>query len=920
MSHAIGPDPWDSWRTAHSTHFIIHFEEAHRPYARMALETAERVYRPVTTALGWEPYERTHIALVGNIDLANGYATPLPFNRMGIILTPPDFGGDLTRGDWLELVIHHEFTHIVHLDKGSRAPSFLRNIFGRFPWLYPNLFQPRWLVEGLATYSESVPEEGTGRLRGPLFEAWMRDERKRGFRSLRELNADGRNPPLFAAYLYGAYFYDFLARRYGKEAVRKQVESYSDNLLPFRMHSVPYEVTGKMMDELYAEFLQDLTQETDTRAAPILSQPEVTGDPLGSPLREVWAVAAGKGTNSGALYAVTDDGITEPRLQRYAPDGSVRTLARSRMESRIDVRTDGVVLATQAEICDGHDVYFDLYRIEAGGANLFGPKRLTQCGRYFRAVWSSDGSAIFALKHAPGKQHLVRLDEDGGNEKILLAGTDDVQWSGLAASAGGRRISLSGKRSDRFVLYEFDLTTQSLQARHASASLIHSPHYQGEALYFLSGTGNVYNVWRLTPAGRLERLTHAHTAVMAFGGADEKGQLALATLEQGQTRIRKLQDAKPLESAQADIAAPSAPIAPPTLDMEGETGYSALSTLAPRSWFPILFADRNTFGLGVTTFGGDALDWHRYTLSPIYEFTQGEPLGLFEYVYHDRHYFTLDRSLAVTRWRTEDRRDKATEYERSLQAQWVSLGRFIRWDYRVNVGIGAAIEQKDRVTVDGPTQKLGDERLAAGMLEYESLYRNIYSEGPSRGLRARFLYETYRPFKSGTRFDGNVSRLDLQAFFPVGKTVLALRGAEARASGATENFELGGSFSEFAAQAPRLNERRLALRGYDRGIAALRGPDARLGSVELRFPIADIDRHFMVPPIGINRLSAGVFYDIGRVSGNGSVNEYRQGAGIEVLGEIKLGYLFYLPVRVGVAHGLDDLGETQAYLQIGRSF
>ncbi|MSQ58600.1 MAG: hypothetical protein EXR36_02870 [Betaproteobacteria bacterium] len=342
--------------------------------------------------------------------------------------------------------------------------------------------------------------------------------------------------------------------------------------------------------------------------------------------------------------------------------------------------------------------------------------------------------------------------------------------------------------------------------------------------------------------------------------------------------------------------------------------------MAPRSWFPLLFADRNTFGLGVTTFGGDALDWHRYTLAPLYEFTQQEPLGLFEYVYHDRHYLTLDRSLAVTQWRTQDKRDKATEYERSLQAQWVSLGRFIRWDYRMNAGIGAAIEQKDRVIVDGPTHELDDERLAAGMLEYESLYRNIYSEDPSHGLRARFLYETYRPFKRGTRFDGNVSRVDLQAYFPIGKTVLALRGVEARATGRTEDFELGGSFGEFAAEAPRLNERRLALRGYDRGIAALRGPGARLGSVELRFPIADIDRHFMVPPIGINRLSAAVFYDIGRVSGNGAANEYRQGVGIEVLGEVKLGYLFYLPVCVGVAHGLDDLGDTQAYLRIGRSF
>ncbi len=927
-THAIGPDPSDDWRSAHSAHFTIHFEDAHRAYAQKALEIAEKVYAPVTKALGWEPYESTHMALLANIDFANGYATPLPFNRMGIILTPPDFSDDLVRGDWLELVIHHEFTHIVHLDKGSGAPGGLRNVFGRFPWLYPNIFQARWLVEGLATYSESAPELGIGRLRGPYFEAWMRGERKRGFRSLRELNADGRNPPLFDAYLYGAYFYDFLARRYGKESVRKLLDSYSDNLLPFRVHSAPYEVTGKMMDELYAEFIEDLAKEIDTRAAPILRQPEVVGQPVGSPMREIWAVAAGKGTHSGALYAVTDDGITQPRLQRYAPDGSVRTLTPSRFGTRIDVRADGTVLASQIEICGGYDAYFDLYRIDASGAGLLGAQRLTHCGRYFRAVWGQANDTIYALKHAPGKQHLVRLDEHGGKEQVLLSGTDAVQWIDLAASPDGRRLALIGKHATGFALYEFDIATQTLRVRHVDRSFKHSPHYQADSVYFLSDTDNVFNVWRLTPTGDLERVTHTHTAVKAFGGVDDHGQLALALLERGQVRIHQLHHATSVQSAQANAVMPSstdaAPSALPALTtavaMEGETSYSALSTLVPRSWFPILFTDRSTYGLGLTTFGADALDWHRYTLTPVFEFTQREPLGLFEYAYHGLHHFTLDRSLAVTRWRAEDKRDKATEYERSLQAQWVSRAWLVRWDYRLNAGIGAAIEHKDRVTIDGPTRELDDERIAAALLEYESLKSNIYSEGLSQGLRARLLYETYRPFKSGTRFDGDVLRLDLQGYFPIGKSVLALRGIETHARDATENFELGGSFSELAAEAPRLNERRLALRGYDRGISALRGRNARLGTVELRFPLVDIDRHAMVPPIGINRLSAAVFYDIGRVSGNGATGHYRQGVGFEILGEIKLGYLFTLPVRAGVAYGLNDFGDTQVYIQVGRSF
>ncbi|MSQ58599.1 MAG: hypothetical protein EXR36_02865 [Betaproteobacteria bacterium] len=297
-------------------------------------------------------------------------------------------------------------------------------------------------------------------------------------------------------------------------------------------------------------------------------------------------MADGKGTNSGALYAIADDGITEPRLQRYAADGGVRTLARSRIGTRIDVRGDGVVLASQMEICNGHDVYFDLYRIEAGGANLAGPKRLTQCGRYFRAVWGSDGSAIFALKHVPGKQHLVRLDERGGNEQVLLHGTDDVQWTDLAAMPGGQRIAITGKRENKFVLYEFYLALQSLQARHAGP-VMHSPHYQGGTLYFLSGGGNVYNVWRLTPPGLLERVTHAHTAVTAFGGVDDSGQLALATLSQGQFRMHRLRGANPLETSQAQAEVASAtPTPPPRLPWKARLAIALCPPWHPGRGFP----------------------------------------------------------------------------------------------------------------------------------------------------------------------------------------------------------------------------------------------------------------------------------------------------------------------------------------------
>jgi hypothetical protein len=157
------------------------------------------------------------VVLYGEFDLTNGFSTPLPFNTIGIFLAPPDEGDLLENSAWLDLLVTHELTHVVHLDKVRGAPRVLQWIFGREPFFFPNAWQPTWAIEGLAVLNESEPGTGRGRLYGPWFEGWLRAERARGFISLAEINSNGRALPLSKQYIYGAYFYDFLARVYGKD-------------------------------------------------------------------------------------------------------------------------------------------------------------------------------------------------------------------------------------------------------------------------------------------------------------------------------------------------------------------------------------------------------------------------------------------------------------------------------------------------------------------------------------------------------------------------------------------------------------------------------------------------------------------------------------------------------------------------------
>jgi len=135
-------DPRVAWQTADSAHFRVHYRNSQRAQAEQVAQAAERVYPRVTQGLAWEPRGKVEIVLYSEFDVANGFTTPLPFNKMGIFLAPPDVGQLLDNSPWLDLLLVHEFTHAVHLDKVRSVPGVLQAIFGRVPWFMPNLFQP----------------------------------------------------------------------------------------------------------------------------------------------------------------------------------------------------------------------------------------------------------------------------------------------------------------------------------------------------------------------------------------------------------------------------------------------------------------------------------------------------------------------------------------------------------------------------------------------------------------------------------------------------------------------------------------------------------------------------------------------------------------------------------------------------------
>ena len=922
-------DPRVDWSTADSPHFRVHYRSTQRTQAEAVARAAERVWPQVTQALNWQVRGRTEIVVYNEFDIANGFTTPLPFNMIGVFLAPPDEGELLDNSSWLDLLLVHEFTHAVHLDKVRGVPRVLQMIFGNVPWFIPNIFQPGWMLEGLAVYQESQPEAGVGRLKAPLFEAWLRAERQKGFISLRELNADGRTLPLNKQYLYGAYFYEFLARKYGADAPLKLVEHMSGNIgFAPRLHGAPWGATGKMMDELWDEFLADLTQQVDARAQGLKAQPETVGTALAGPLFDVGSVAALPAAAGGGWLAVVEDGLHGSQLLRINAKGERERVSRVLRGARLDVAADGTVLVAQPDVCNTLYYGYDVYRLE--GSKL---KQLTRCAHLRRAtqLQGQANGPVIALQLVAGRTRLVQLAEGSAEPRVLWEPADGTELLDLAGAPDGKTVRLLTHLGADWRVVDLDVT----QANATPRLLVRQNRpiqglRQGAAgLELIATVGGAPNVWRLQGT-ELQRLTHSHTAVVAHAGTAADGSLVSVTLDAKGVLVQRLAQPAVLQTAPAVVdvpavaAATAAPGGPGLVALGEGRGYSALRALAPRSWLPAISSDRGLSAYGASTAGADALGWHRYAALAQWETSQKELIGSFEYQFAGSHGIALQRQLAAQAWTGASGDETTTVYDRSTQAQWLSLFPFSRLERGVVLGVGAAAEWKDRVNLlNNTTTRRQDERLVAALLDLDFSAGGWYAEGPNRGFRASALVESYKPLAGGDplRLDGTVGRGDLAAFVPVGRTVLAARFTEARFRGRTEPFQLGGATDELLQLGPTLNVRKLSLRGYRGDEPQLRGQAARVASIEWRTPLADIDRHFMVPAVGINRLSAAAFFDVGGAWSSGSgPDQWRRSVGFELLGELRLLYALGLQLRVGVAQALDEPKGTRGYLRAGRAF
>jgi hypothetical protein len=906
-------DPRLRFRTITTPRFDIHFHQGEEAQARRLAVLAEEVAAALDSRLG-RPAGRVHVILVNQTDLSNGWATPLFNNVIEITAARPAGHSPIgNTDDWIRVVFTHEYTHIVHLGRATGWIGGLRQVFGRMPLLFPNLFTPQWQIEGVATYEESAVT-GAGRVRAGDFR--MIAEHAAGTPAFLGPDRAGGGlldwPAGHAAYAYGGLFHEFLAKRYGEDALRRLTDRTAG--YPPYFGALAFKgVFRRSVGSLWDEFEAELRRGGSEPAGP--SPERLT--------HHGFTVTGPRFASDGRLYYSVVTPHDFPSLTVLAPGSTEpRTIARRYLGTQIGLAGERLVF-DQFELVAQVGLQSDLYRVDREGG---GPARLTRGARAADPDVSPDGTKIMCtIQRADGRGlAIVPLSASGAGAPALLDAEPFTDWSTprwspdgrliaaerrtlggssaivlvdpstgaartLSASESGRNVTPSWSRDGRHVLFASD--------RAGAGFEIHRAEVETGALAKLRGTGAGAQWPEISPDGE----------TLVFVGYTRDGYDLFSL---------------PIRTAAWDALGPEAPGPARRTSLAdsapADRPYSPISTLLPRFWTPTLESDNGELVVGAATAGYDALGRHAYGIEGGWSAERARPDWRVAYAY-DRWWPTVFAEFADD---TDPFRDGEVR-TRELDAGLLAPVRRVRWVQAMLLGIHAS---RDAFTCTGctPEDAQVDRRaIRAGWL-VDAARAYGYSISEEEGWSAEVTLELTRQ-ALGADGDGGAATADVRGYLQLGPrhAVLAARVAAASAWGdeaVRRVFTASGHGPdvrgfEFGSDAIGL------LRGVDEG--RLRGSHAAVVNVDYRVPLRRIDRGPGTLPVFARTVHAAVFADVGHAwDGAFTRRDVTRSVGAELSLDAVLGYALPLTFTGGAAFRTipPGSGGLVFFGRIGRAF
>ncbi len=946
-------DPALRFRALPTEHFVIYFHRGEEALARRLAAIAEETWLAMHRPFGVVPPKRTHVVLVDQTELANGWANPLPYDTIMVTAVWPlgsEFIGDTN--DWLRLVFTHEFTHIVHLDRSERWARVIRGIFGRMEIAFPNLFLPQWQIEGLATYQESVLTGG-GRLHAGDFGSVIDEAaRSHALEPLDRVNGGLTDwPNGDGAYAYGLRFHRYLADRFGADTLAKLAEATARRV-PFTASRVFKRIYGQSLGELWRDYQASLAasveppaEETNyrrlTRHGYFVSGPRFDRPACPTcPLDVVYASRA-------------PDGF--PSLNRVTLDGSPQKAITRRYLGSTTAIGFNDLLFDQHETRRNTGLYSDLYAWSRATGRV---RQITFAQRLQDPDLSPRGDTVACVQNHPGRRDLVLVSPMASRSRPVtridtLLGEPETQFNAPRWSPDGRSIAVERHRlgglSEIVVVDVADKSTRVIAPSTLGRSVTPAWRPDGRAVvaavapdqqpfnlveFSLDG-GNARRLTATTGGAKWPDISPDGKTIVFVGYTVDGFDLFTMPYPNpsgADTQVGPYNGQQP-----DDLPRPDPVVgADPRVRPETAADYSPWPTLRPTSWTPIVEGDSTQVRVGASTSGSDVLGYHAYIASATWLVSgpadaprpnAATPDWNIYYAY-DRWRPTLwvNASSATSFFSGPPTEagtpTAATLRERQLEGGVLLPIRHVRVSHLALFSMLSAV---DDYTL--PARNLSRDRVAVrGAWATTTAHLYGYSVSPEGGVTLGVTAESV-PRALGSFADATAFTADVRAYVP-GLTrhqVVAIRAAGGVSTGDPDlrrTFHLGGgagagSVIDFGRNAISL------LRGF--GTNTFAGSHVALINADYRFPIARPQRGYGTWPLFLHTVHGTVFAD----AGHAWTREFRSDAvktsfGAEVSARIVAAYFYPVTITGGAAWGHDGrhtvADRATIYGRIGYAF
>lgn len=928
---ARGYDPRLDWHTLETPHFRVHFHDGLGELAQRSARALEAAYRRVSPDFGRAHEGRLDVVLSDETDAANGYATVWIRSQISLLAVPPDSRSELGDvEDYLWNLVVHEYTHIVHMSEVDGVPAVANKVLGQM-WL-PNGIAPRWLLEGLAVHEETR-QSGGGRGRASVYDMYLRAEFLQGG----VLGVDDASglpsvwPRATLWYLHGGLFVRWVAETFGQDALASYFRDYGSQIVPYAINYTAKDQLGATWTGLYDQWRKEVEARYDAQVSAIRAKGETPltrltfrGESTGEPLF----------LDDKRLIYLEDSADRRANLRTVGVGGEGDATLREVYGGGTLALSPDRTTAIVSQLVTHREFYFyeDLFRVDLKSGAL---DQLTFGARVTEADFSPDGKTlVVARRLSGGRMGLAILPAAGGEPKPLYEPPAPVCVYTPRFSTDGKRIAFSEQRPTGRDIRILDLATGTIEDVTHDRALDLDPVFDARngALLFVSDRTGVFDVYaRDLGSGETFQVTNVVSGAFRPALSPDGKTLAVVTYTtRGYDVAVTAYDRESWRPAPAvDLARPPAPDWQ-SRELYPIKPYRPIESLRPYYWLPILGADLLGTTLGITTSGNDVVGKHSWALTAEFGLASKEP--------------TISAGYATQLYYPDLGLEAGTGLggipgapgviERQYHGSASLNFPFTHLDQRYAVGVGwegRYFAPWDQPAPHDPTEDLPFkvDRGFASTLSLSLGFSNVQSFpngiSPERGLSLRLNLRGARP-EWGSRFryaavEGSLTKHTAMPWLEHHALALRLTGGWSTGDlGGRRVFSLGG----LSLHDPILDLVQwtgvygAGLRGYRPG--AFSGSTYTLLNAEYRFPIARVDRGLWTLPLYLRRIHGAVTCDVGEAADKWTWRGLKASAGLELRGEIYIGYAVTVTLRAGYARGFMKEGVDDFFLGLGNSF